>query len=418
MTYKYLFSFALASLLFSCNSNQEETTTKSPEDLLRDDITFLASDSLEGREFGTEGEVIAANYIAERFKEIGLAPKGDSNTYYQFFSRKTKAHPHDTAFSGEELSGRNVIGYLDNGKASTIVIGAHYDHLGWGEEGSLYAAHGGEAEKAIHNGADDNASGVAALLKIAKELKDKKLNNNFLFIAFTGEEKGLWGSNYFVKNATIDIKNTNFMVNMDMVGRLDTNRRLAVYGVGTSPEFIPTIESIKEPIFSFKYDSSGVGPSDHTSFYLEDVPVVHFFTGQHEDYHKPTDDTELINFEGLKDVSTYITKLILELDKKEKLAFQKTKEKENKARSFKVTLGVIPDYLYDGVGMKIDGTKQDRPAEKAGIKKGDIVVKMGEKNINSMTDYMDALGIFNEGETIPVIVKRDEQEVSVDVTFD
>lgn len=396
---------------------QNQTSTKPTQELLKEDITFLASDSLEGREIGTEGEVIAANYIADRFKAIGLSTKGDNETYFQEFSRKTKAHPHDTAYSGKEVTGRNVLGFIDNKKANTIVIGAHYDHLGWGDEGSLHAAHG-DHERAIHNGADDNASGIAAMLQIAKELKEQKLSNNILFIAFTGEEKGLWGSNYFVKNATLDVGNINFMVNMDMVGRLDSNRRLAIYGVGTSPSFIPTLESVNEPKFIFKYDSSGVGPSDHTSFYLADIPVLHFFTGQHSDYHKPTDDTEFINFEGLEDVASFITQVVTKLDTKERLAFQKTKEKDNKARSFKVTLGVIPDYLFDGKGLRIDGTKEDRPASKAGIEKGDIVIKMGDKSIKSMGDYMDALGVFEPRSTIDVVVKRNDKEISYPVTFD
>lgn len=406
---------ASALLATACSTAVKETEPQISEmDQFVNDITFLASDSLEGREIGTQGEIIAADYIAKRFKEIGLSPKGDSNTYFQEFKRKQKAHPHDTAFMGEELTGRNVLGYIDNGAHNTVVIGAHYDHLGWGDEGSLHA----DTVKAIHNGADDNASGVAALLNIAKELKGRESKNNYLFIAFTGEEKGLWGSNYFVKNATIDIEKVNFMVNMDMVGRLDTNRRLAIHGVGTSPEFIPTIETIKTPEFQIKFDSSGVGPSDHTSFYLADVPVVHFFTGQHKDYHKPSDDTEFINFEGLNDVSDFIITLITKLDSEEAIPFAKTKEKENKGRSFNVTLGVIPDYLYADKGMKIDGTKEGRPADKAGIVKGDVVIKMGDLTINSMNDYMDALGVFKAGMEIEVVVKRGEEEITKHVVFD
>jgi hypothetical protein len=406
------YSYLIILLIISCTAKTKTPITEIEQ--LVNDITFLASDSLEGREIGTQGEIIAADYIAKRFKEIGLTAKGDSNSYFQLFNRKQKAHPHDTAFMGEELTGRNVLGYIDNGANNTVVIGAHYDHLGWGDEGSLFT----DSVKAIHNGADDNASGIAALLNIAKELKGKKSNNNFLFIAFTGEEKGLWGSNYFVKNATVDIEKVNFMINMDMVGRLDSNRRLAIHGVGTSPEFIPAIESIKTPEFKIKYDSSGVGPSDHTSFYLADVPVVHFFTGQHEDYHKPSDDVDFINFEGLKDVSDFILILIANLEGPEAIPFTKTKEESNKGRSFNVTLGVIPDYLYDDKGMKIDGTKEGRPANKAGIIKGDVVIKMGELTINTMNDYMDALGVFEAGMEIELIVKRGEEKITKQVVFD
>ena len=383
------------------------------------DVTFLADDELEGREVGTEGEIKAANYIAKRMKEIGLSPKGDDATYFQIFTRKNTKNPHGNediiegdSSKGEIVEGRNVLGFIDNKSEQTIVIGAHYDHLGYGEEGSLADSAG-----QIHNGADDNASGVAAMLGLASKFKHAKLKSNVLFIAFTGEEKGLWGSNYFVKNNTLANSEMNFMVNMDMVGRLDSNNRLAIYGIGTSPLFRPILDSCNTFGFQSKFDSSGVGPSDHTSFYLDDVPVLHFFTGQHKDYHKPTDDTEFINFEGIEKVANYIEKIILSLNAYDSIPFTKTKEKSNKARAFKVTLGVIPDYLYDGIGMKIDGVKQDRPASNAGIEKGDVVVKMGEFEVKNMTDYMECLSKFEEGEVVKVDVKRNEITLQKSVQF-
>jgi hypothetical protein len=404
---------SLACILFvACGTQNLENK---PVSLLADynaDVTYLAHDSLEGREVGTKGELIAANYIAARMKENGLQPKGDDNTYFQIFTRNMKAHPHDSAGTGERIEGRNVLGFLDNGAEKTLVIGAHYDHLGFGEEGSLADSAG-----QIHNGADDNASGVSAMLGLAKKLKGKKLNTNVLFIAFTGEEKGLWGSNYFVKNATVSTSEMAYMINMDMVGRLDTNNRLAIYGIGTSPLFKPTLDSCNTFNFQSKFDSSGVGPSDHTSFYLEDVPVLHFFTGQHKDYHKPTDDTEFINFEGIEKVADYIEKVVMSLNQYDSIPFTKTKEKSEKARAFKVTLGVIPDYLFDGDGMRIDGVKEDRPAAKAGINKGDIVVKMGGFEVKSMTDYMNCLSKFEKESTHTVIVLRDKAKIEVEVTF-
>jgi membrane-associated protease RseP (regulator of RpoE activity) len=207
------------------------------------------------------------------------------------------------------------------------------------------------------------------------------------------------------------------MINMDMVGRLDTNNRLAIYGIGTSPLFKPTLDSCNTFNFQSKFDSSGVGPSDHTSFYLEDVPVLHFFTGQHKDYHKPTDDTEFINFEGIEKVADYIEKVVMSLNQYDSIPFTKTKEKSEKARAFKVTLGVIPDYLFDGDGMRIDGVKEDRPAAKAGINKGDIVVKMGGFEVKSMTDYMNCLSKFEKESTHTVIVLRDKAKIEVEVTF-
>ncbi len=399
-------------LLFACGTQNQENKSIS---LIADytaDVTYLAHDSLEGREVGTKGELIAADYIAKRMKENGLAPKGNDDSYFQLFTRNMKAHPHDTAGTGETIEGRNVLGFIDNGAEKTIVIGAHYDHLGYGEEGSLADSAG-----QIHNGADDNASGVSAMLGLAKKLKGKKLNTNVLFIAFTGEEKGLWGSNYFVKNATVPTTEIAYMINMDMVGRLDTNNRLAIYGIGTSPLFKPILDSCNTFGFQSKFDSSGVGPSDHTSFYLEDVPVLHFFTGQHKDYHKPTDDTEFINFEGIEKVANYIEKVIVSLNTYDAIPFTKTKEKSEKARAFKVTLGVIPDYLFDGNGMRIDGVKEDRPASKAGIIKGDIVVKMGEFEVKSMKDYMNCLSKFEKESTHKVVVLRENEQLEMDVTF-
>ena len=409
---KNIIIISLVSLLASCsliNPNKE------PVSLIEDyraDVTFLADDELEGREVGTPGEIKAAKYIAERMKENGLTPKGDDDTYFQVFSRKMKAHPHDTIGEGERIEGRNVVGFIDNGAEKTVVIGAHYDHLGYGEEGSLADSAG-----QVHNGADDNASGVAAMLGLAKKFKGQNLKTNVLFIAFTGEEKGLWGSNFFIKNSPIPAAEMAYMVNMDMVGRLDSNRRLAIYGIGTSPLFKPALDSCNTFGFKSKFDSSGVGPSDHTSFYLEDVPVLHFFTGQHKDYHKPTDDTEFINFNGIVLVVDYIESIVVNLNNYDSIPFTKTKEKSNKARSFKVTLGVIPDYLFDGIGMQIDGVKEDRPASIAGIEKGDIVVKMGEFEVKDMTDYMECLSKFEPESIVKVSVNRNGEILSKKVKF-
>jgi len=270
---KFICTFFTCLLLVACGAPKSADT---PISLLADyttDVTYLAHDSLEGREVGTKGELIAADYIAARMKENGLLPKGNEGSYFQIFTRKMKAHPHDTVGTGDKIEGRNVLGYINNQAEKTLVIGAHYDHLGYGEEGSLSDSAG-----QIHNGADDNASGVAAMLGLARKLNGKKLRTNVLFVAFTGEEKGLWGSNYFVKNATVPTSEMAYMINMDMVGRLDSNNRLAIYGIGTSPLFRPVLDSCNTFGFQSKFDSSGVGPSDHTSFYLEDVPVLHFFT--------------------------------------------------------------------------------------------------------------------------------------------
>ncbi|NVK52237.1 MAG: M28 family peptidase [Flavobacteriaceae bacterium] len=398
--------FIFLLLLVSCNQEHK------PENRIKEDVTFLADDTLEGRQTGTVGEIKAAEYIKGRFEKLGLAPKG-TDGFFQPFTFKPKTNPHEEVkfdVNGDgTITGRNVVGFLDNNAKNTVVIGAHFDHLGYGGDGSLH-----RGKKAIHNGADDNASGVAVLLNLASKLINTNKNNNYLFIAFSGEEMGLLGSNYFVKNPTIDTKAVSYMINMDMVGRLKDSS-LAVYGTGTSPIFKQTLKSHNNN-FKLIQKESGVGPSDHTSFYLADIPVLHFFTGQHADYHKPSDDVETLNYEGMELVSNYIYNIISDLNDNGKLAFRKTKSEREQVR-FKVGLGVIPDYMYDGKGMRVDGVSEDKPAIKAGIKKGDIVIKLGDKDVTDMMSYMKALSVFKKGDKTTVVVKRKGKEVKADIQF-
>ena len=412
---KIVFLGVLATIL-SC-----KTEPKVAENKIKEDVAFLADDKLEGRQTGTDGEKKASEYLIKRFKEIGLQPKGTEG-YLQSFSFKPKTDPHKevefTTNADSTITGNNIIGYIDNNSKTTIVIGAHYDHLGYGGEGSLYR---GE-EKAIHNGADDNASGVAVLLNLASRLKVKsdtnevKDKNNYLFMAFSGEEMGLLGSNYFSKNPTIDAKSINYMINMDMVGKLKTDSTLAVYGVGTSPMFKQTLMSNNDK-FKLIENESGVGPSDHTSFYLIDIPVLHFFTGQHEDYHKPSDDSDKLNYEGMDLISDYIFDIISDLDDNGELAFRKTKNESEETPRFKVGLGVVPDYLYDGEGMRIDGTREETPAFNAGLQKGDVVVKLGDSTITDMMSYMRALSVFDKGDEADIIVTRGDETIETKVKF-
>ncbi|WP_338039161.1 M28 family peptidase [Maribacter litopenaei] len=262
------------------------------------------------------------------------------------------------------ITGTNVIGYIDNQADKTVIIGAHYDHLGMGGEGSLYAE--GEA---IHNGADDNASGVGVLLQLASKLRDTLTQSNYLIMAFSGEEMGLLGSNYFSKNPTIDLSKTNYMLNMDMVGRMRDDKTLSISGTGTAPIWGQVLNT-NNPGFKLVLSESGWNSSDHTSFYLQDIPVLHFFTGQHEDYHKPSDDYDKLNYEGMEMITDYILSVIYDLDDDAKLAFRKTKNESEEAPRFKVALGVMPDYLYDGKGMRIDGVTDGKPAADAGLEKG------------------------------------------------
>lgn len=405
---KNLLIIIFLSLLISCNKEYK------PENKIKEDVAFLADDKLEGRQTGTPGEIMASEYIKKRFEKLGLTPKG-TDGFYQPFSFKPKTHPHEeikfTENTDGTITGRNVVGFINNKAKNTVVIGAHFDHLGYGGDGSLYR----DSIKAIHNGADDNASGVSILLNLASKLKNKNTNNNYLFIAFSGEEMGLLGSNYFVKNSTIDNKPVSYMINMDMVGRLKDSA-LAVYGTGTSPVFKQVLES-QNNNFKLVLKESGVGPSDHTSFYLADMPVLHFFTGQHEDYHKPSDDIETLNYDGMASISDYIFTIISDLNDNGKLEFSKTKNESDETPRFKVGLGVMPDYMYDGKGMRIDGISEDKPAQKAGLQKGDIVIELGDKKVTDMMSYMKALAVFKKGDKTTVVLNRNGKEVKTDIQF-
>ena len=320
----------------------------------------------------------------------------------------------------KKRTGRNIIGYLDNGAARTVVLGAHYDHLGYGEDNNSMLRAG---EKAIHNGADDNASGTAALIELARILKNtKQKNSNYLFIAFSAEELGLNGSKFFTEHPTIDFTKVNYMINMDMVGRLnDSSQVVTIGGYGTSPQWSSLIDpNNKKNPFVIRIDSSGTGPSDHTSFYRKDIPVLFFFTGLHTDYHKPTDDFDKINYIGETKIINYISGIVLSpITTDQKLAFTKTRETQTTSslRSGSVTMGVMPDYTYSGAGLRCDGVTDGRPAQKAGLKAGDIILKVGDHNISSMESYMQMLGKFQKGDKAKVKFKRGNEEMETEVQF-
>lgn len=312
-------------------------------------------------------------------------------------------------------TGKNVLGMIDNDAPCTVVFGAHYDHLGYGESGgSLY-----RGEPAIHNGADDNASGVALVMELANKLKGSSAKGyNYLFIAFSGEELGLYGSKNVADYLMEEFDCFNYMLNFDMVGRLDDSSKLIVNGFGTSPAW----EKLQSPAtamgFRLTTFESGIGPSDHTSFYLKDIPVLHFFTGSHSDYHKPSDDVEKVNMEGIEDIMVLVQSLVTDLDDEGKITFTKTKEENNEnAPRFSVTLGVIPDYTFEGKGMRIDGVSDGKPAQKAGIKAGDIVTQLGEYEVVDMMSYMKALSKFKAGDATTVTILRDQEESVFNIAF-
>lgn len=323
--------------------------------------------------------------------------------------------------SEKTRQGRNVIGYIDNKAATTVVLGAHFDHLGYGEDGN---SRNTSQEPAIHNGADDNASGTAALIELARKLKASPAKgNNYLFIAFSGEELGLYGSKYFTENPTIDLKTVNYMINMDMVGRLnDSTKVVTVGGYGTSPAWGSYYSSLalqgKKQELQFKVDSSGTGPSDHTSFYRKDIPVLFYFTGLHTDYHKPTDDAEKINYSGEVSILRHINELIELTDRQPKLAFLKTREQQTTTTArFNVSMGIMPDYTFAGTGVRADGVSEGKPAQKAGLKAGDIILQIGDHTVSSMESYMQTLTKFKKGDKAKVKYKRVNDVLETTVEF-
>lgn len=332
----------------------------------------------------------------------------------KYFSDPSATLPIDLSvkLSPKVRKARNVIAFINNNAPNTVILGAHYDHLGYGEDKNSL-----DALNEIHNGADDNASGNAALLEIARKLKNQAPPaNNYLLMHFSGEELGLMGSKFWLENPTVSVK-ANYMINMDMVGRYDTARKLTIGGYGTSPEWGTTIPMLANK-FAYKLDSAGTGPSDHASFYRKDIPVLFFFTGSHPDYHKASDDWDKINYAGINDIVNLVYKIVETTDSKGKIGFAKTREQQmGRSTRFTVSLGVIPDYGYTGTGMRIDGASAGKLAEKLGLKAGDILLQLGDYKFVDVNSYMQSLSKFNKGDKTKLIYKRGSEEITVALEF-
>jgi Tol biopolymer transport system component len=382
---------------------------------LKKHISYLASDALKGRLTGSKEEKVAANYLIKEFKSLGLKPYNKS--YTQSFDYTLKLNPHDSVSVEKANSGTNVIAYLDNNAKRTIIIGAHYDHLGLNEHHHSSKVN---SDGEIHNGADDNASGVAGVLELARMLSQNKIkeNANYIFALFSGEEDGLIGSKHMASSLKQIAPNVEAMINMDMIGRLDEKKSLAIGGTGTCPSFSEIIEKNKPAGFSITQETGGIGPSDHTSFYLKDIPVLFFFTGTHADYHKPSDDEEKINYYGVENIVNYVYRTANAIADLTTIEFTKTKiTSEKKAPKYKVTLGIMPDYTEHSDGLHVDGVTENRPADKAGIKSGDVIIKIGDCNVKEVYSYMECLGNINAGEEKEVTFLRNGESITVKVTF-
>uniref|UniRef100_A0A7V2ZJC8 M28 family peptidase n=1 Tax=Ignavibacterium album TaxID=591197 RepID=A0A7V2ZJC8_9BACT len=294
-----------------------------------------------------------------------------------------------------------------------LVIGAHFDHLGWGKQNSLY-----QGEPMIHNGADDNASGTTGLLELAEKFGSEKnnLKRSVVFFAFSGEELGLLGSNYLVNNFPLPIEKVVSMINMDMIGRLKDSS-LIVYGTGTSSNWKKLLNDKNSFGFKLTFNDEGFGPSDHSSFYGKKIPVLFFFTGTHSDYHKPSDDYDKINSEGQEKVLKYIyfvaTDIINADIKPDYLAVER--KDSGRITTSKVWVGTIPDFAGDVDGYKLGGVTEGSPAALAGLQAGDIITKFGDKKISNIYDFTYAIGNYKPGDKVKVVVKRAEKELEVEI---
>jgi hypothetical protein len=315
-----------------------------------------------------------------------------------------------------EVPAYNVIGVLEGSdpilKKENIIIGAHYDHLGRGGEGSL-ASKPGE----IHHGADDNASGTAGLIELARlfSVQTPKLKRTLIFIAFGGEEEGLLGSNYYVNHPLAPLTNTVGMINMDMIGRMK-DRKLIIGGVGTAKEWRGMIEPEKS--FALTLNEDGVGPSDHSSFYLKQVPVLFFWTGTHNDYHKPSDTWDKINYTDEAKILGFVARIVRDIDGADKRLTYTTAKSDptQRASSFRVYLGTIPNYADSNEGMLLDGVREDSPAAKAGLKAGDRIVKIGNRDVKNVYDYTYALGEMKAGQEYVFELVRGSERLTLRVT--
>jgi hypothetical protein len=382
---------------------------------IRADIAYLASDALEGRGTGSAGNDAAAAWAARRYESLGLQPL--SAGYQQrFLARPAMAHSSGPT----ELPTQNVVAMLPGRdpalRGQTIVIGAHIDHLGRAPESSLDP----DAKDAIRNGADDNASGTAAVLELARLLSAHPTRRSVIFVNFTGEELGLLGSQYFVEHSPVPIDSIVAMLNFDMVGRMRGDS-LIVYGVATAKEMLSVIDSANAGVgLAIRGLGDGFGPSDHSSFFAKNIPVLHFFTNLHDDYHRATDDAYKINAAGEARVVALAERVVRQIDARPaRLTFVRSAAPPvaSGARTgSNVYLGSIPDMAApDTKGLRVTGVRAASPADSAGMKAGDVVVELAGKPVSDLQTYSDALYANKPGDTIDVVVLRNGERLTLRV---
>ena len=348
-------------------------------------VRVLASPEFEGRAAGTEGERRAAEYLAGEMRRLGL-------------------EVHVQEFPGHGGRGRNVIGVLRGRSDEAVVLGAHYDHLG--KDGER-----------IYVGADDNASGTAVVLEAAARLARRPPARTVIFACFSGEETGLHGSRHYVHHPIVPIEKTVAMVNLDMVGRL--RDRLIVFGADSGDRFREYLAASPVPV---AFNQDPVGPSDHTSFYLKGVPAVHLFTGAHADYHKPTDTADRVNYDGLARVADLVEGLVRRIaDAPERMAFRKVASPAAAAGSAPSGatpyFGSVPDYGFEGKGVRLSGVSAGSPAEKAGLRDGDVIVALDGQDVPDVRAYSQLLFSRRPGQEIEVEFEREGRRLRAKATL-
>jgi Zn-dependent M28 family amino/carboxypeptidase len=381
---------------------------------IRRDIEYLASPALAGRLTGTPQNDSAAAYIARRYQALGL--RALSPQYLQHFVARPPAH----SGRSPSLPTENVFAMLPGRDPALaheyVVVGAHFDHLGTSTEGALDP----DDKKGVRVGADDNASGTAAVLELARVFAAAPARRSIIFANFTGEELGLLGSAYFVEHLPIPVDSVDAMLNFDMVGRLK-NDRLIVYGVSTAKEMLGVLDTAnRAPQLKIAAQGDGFGPSDHSSFYAKNIPVLHFFTDLHDDYHRASDTPDKINAAGEARVVDYAARVLRAIaDRPDRLTYVRTAAPSttmNAREGSDVYLGSIPDMAgSDTPGLRLTGVRAGSPADVAGLKAGDVIVELGGAAVKDIYTYSDALYSHKPGDEVSIVVVRDGTRTALHV---
>lgn len=406
------FSFAVLLLMISgCERITQDVDTQT---FLKEHILWLSDEERAGRLAGTQFEADASNYIEDLFLQFGLIPFGDEGTYLQHFRL---SGPMPQALGVENYLSRNVAGYVEGTENANqyVIVGAHFD--GQGDGGLISMDH--DADPEIHNSADDNASGTAGLLWLAKEFASNPPEKSVIFVAFSGEELGLLGSRYFAENMQVEKDSVLAMINLDMIGRLD-GRDLSIFGTGTSPQWDSILQNIEQDSLSIIPTESGTGASDHASFHDIQIPVLHYFSGTHSEYHRAGDTAELIDYSGMESILEHVEQVIQEVATRDadEIEFSETASQGISSMPGNgVSLGVVPDYSYSGEGFRISSVRSGGVADRSGLQDGDIITEMEGIPINDIYNYMESLGEFEAGRSIVIKVRRSGEGIELNVTF-